>query len=374
MQHILIVDDEPFNVEVFTDVFRRMPYKIRSANSASEALEVLAGWTPDLIVLDVMMPEIDGLELCKKLKATPTLAHIPVLMLTARSGNGDEIRGFEAGATDYISKPFVRQVLQARVRALLRAKSDHDALRRSEQQMAAFVATVAHDLKSPLAAQIGLVDALAYDLHAPEASELIERVAASCRYSLDFINDLLDLMRAQSPIAELRPADTRELLDQACVRLFLLIQDTNADLHLPESLPTVNCDPDRVAQVFENLIGNAMKYVPPGVRPRVELAYEKKDEMCIFHVMDNGIGIAAEDQKRVFESFVRLHDRSTYQGTGVGLDIVKRIVEAHGGRVWINSEAGKGSTFSFSLPTTPQDAPGADALLATPGLSCRLRA
>ena len=119
MQKILIVDDEPFNIEVFKDAFRKMDYEIRAAESGHAALELLKEWAPDLIVLDVMMPEMDGLELCQAIKQEPACSMIPVLMLTARSSNGDIIRGFEAGANDYVPKPFVRQVLQARVRSLL---------------------------------------------------------------------------------------------------------------------------------------------------------------------------------------------------------------------------------------------------------------
>lgn len=353
MQSVLIVDDEPLNIEVFKDAFRRWSLEIRAANSGQEALGALAEWTPDLIVLDVMMPEMDGLELCRKIKDDERLSQIPVMILTARSGNEDIIRGFEAGADDYATKPFVRQVLEARVRALLRAKSGQDALRRSQQQMAAFVATVAHDLKSPLSAQIGLIEALRYDLGAPEAPDLVERIAAGARYSLDFVHDLLDLLRAQTALSKTTEVEAAAIVQQAIAHLSLEIEKSGATIEVETPFPVIHCDPDRILQVFRNLLGNSLKYVAPGVKPVVHISCGTKENSTVFNISDNGIGIEEEDRARIFESFVRLHDRSRYSGTGIGLDIVKRIVEAHGGSVWVKSDTHCGSTFSFALPRTP---------------------
>ncbi len=353
MQSVLIVDDEPLNIDVFKDAFRKWSLEIRSALSGAAALEILLEWTPDLIVLDVMMPEMDGLELCRKLKDDDRLTHIPIMMLTARSGNGDIIRGFEAGADDYATKPFVRQVLEARVRALLRAKSSHDAVRRSQQQMAAFVATVAHDLKSPLSAQVGLTEALRYDIGAPEAADLAERIAANARYSLDFVDDLLELLRAQTALSKTTETDAGTIVEKALKHLSVEIEKTGATIEVDDSLPVIHCDPDRILQVFENLLGNALKYVAQGVKPVVHISCENTEHSTVFHISDNGIGIEEEDQDRIFESFVRLHDRSQYSGTGIGLDIVKRIIEAHGGSVWVTDEDGDGSRFSFALPRSP---------------------
>ncbi len=352
MQSVLIVDDEPLNIEVFKDAFRKWTLEIRSAGSGAECLEILREWTPDLLVLDVMMPEMDGLELCRRLKDDDRLTHIPVMMLTARSGNGDIIRGFEAGADDYAKKPFVRQVLEARVRALLRAKSSQDAVRRSRQQMAAFVATVAHDLKSPLSAQVGLTEALRYDIGAPEAPDLAERIAANARYSLDFVDDLLELLRAQTALSKTTDIEAETIVAEALAHLSMEIAKTGATIEVDDDLPVINCDPDRVLQVFENLLGNALKYVARGVKPVVHISCEKTEHSTVFHISDNGIGIKEEDHGRIFESFVRLHGSSQYSGTGVGLDIVKRIVEAHGGRVWVTDD-GDGSRFSFALPRSP---------------------
>lgn len=353
MQSVLVVDDEPLNIEVFKDAFRRWPIEIRAATSGLEALEILEEWRPDLIVLDVMMPEIDGLELCRRLKEDERLIQIPVMMLTARSGNGDIIRGFEAGADDYATKPFVRQVLEARVRALLRAKTNQDALRRSQQQMAAFVATVAHDLKSPLSAQVGLIEALRYDITAPEVPDLVERIAANARYSVDFVDDLLELLRAQTALSKTAEVAAGTIVEAALAHLSMEIESAGAAIEVDDSLPVINCDRDRILQVFENLLGNALKYVARDVKPVVHISCEKTENSTVFHISDNGIGIKEEDRGRIFESFVRLHDRSQYSGTGIGLDIVKRIIEAHGGSVWVTSEVDGGSKFSFALPRSP---------------------
>ena len=351
MTRILIADDEPMNVEVFCDVFRRDNVEFRSATTGVEALAILESWKPDLIVLDVMMPEMDGIELCKRIKQDPDLGQIPVLMLTARSTKGDVIRGFDAGADDYVAKPFARKILQARVKALLRGKANHDALLRNQEQMTAFVAMVAHDLKSPLSAQIGLVEALQYAPEAPEASELVRRIHSIARFSLDFVNDLLELMRAQTPLTKVEPVDTGLLIQHALDQLTLQAKTAGADIRFDaESMPVITCDPDRIFQVFQNLVENAIKYVEPGRSPIVEIIYEEEPTAAVFKICDNGIGIADKDRKRIFEAFVRLHDHSSYQGTGIGLDIVKRIVEAHLGEVWVTNSDHGGSTFAVRIP------------------------
>ncbi len=357
---ILVVDDEPLNVDVFAATFRKSSLEIRGVHSGSEALSCVEAWEPDLFVLDVMMPEMDGLELCDHLRCDERFTTTPVLMLTARSDNDDIVRGFEAGADDYVTKPFVRQVLVARVQALLRVKRNHDALVRSQRDMESFVATVSHDLKSPLASQIGLLDALSQDLGAPEAPEILARLTSNANYCLEFVKQLLELMCAQRPLAELRPATIRELLDYAYARLATDFERTGAKLEVEDEPLEILCDPNRFSQVFENLIHNAMKYVAEGVVPRVSVSWSEDGHSTTIRVADNGIGIEPTDQERIFDSFVRLHNRDAYSGTGIGLDIVKRIVEAHSGRVEVESEPGAGSTFVITLSKSRQ--PAADAL------------
>ncbi len=144
------------------------------------------------------------------------------------------------------------------------------------------------------------------------------------------------------------------IVEKALKHLSVEIENTGATIEVDDnSLPVIHCDPDRILQVFENLLGNALKYVARGVKPVVHISCEITENSTVFHISDNGIGIKEEDQGRIFESFVRLHDRSQYSGTGIGLDIVKRIIEAHGGRVWVTDEDGDGSRFSFALPRSP---------------------
>jgi PAS domain S-box-containing protein len=224
-------------------------------------------------------------------------------------------------------------------------------LERSNADLEQFAYIVSHDLQSPLTVIAGFAELLARRSQGKldaKGEEFIAQIQEGARRQQRLINDLLDYSRVTTKGKEFTPVDCNTLLDQVLTDLSLLIEEKGAKItHDP--LPTIKADASQLGRVFQNLIGNALKFCREGV-PQVEIGAEPGEKEWRFRVRDNGIGIAPEDFDRIFKMFERLHDRSEYPGTGIGLAICQKIVERHGGRIWVESEPGRGSTFYFTIP------------------------
>lgn len=232
----------------------------------------------------------------------------------------------------------------------------NQALHRSNEELEQFAYVASHDLQEPLRIVASYSELLAQRY----AGKLDEKADKYIRYAVDaarrmqaLINDLLAYSRLSSKAKPLEPTDVNLVVDQAIANLKVLIRKSEVEL-TREDFPTVMADRIQMTQLFQNIIGNAIKFRGPEP-PRVHISVEVGNAEWVFCVSDNGIGIEPQYHRRIFEIFQRLHGREEYGGTGIGLSIVKKIVERHGGRVWVASEPGKGTRFSFTIPASDQD-------------------
>ncbi|AFZ18612.1 response regulator [Allocoleopsis franciscana] len=419
-KYILIVDDQPNNLRLLSTTLMDAGYKVKSAISSQMALIGLQTALPELILLDIMMPDMNGYQLCQQLKANTPTKDIPVIFLSALDDEADKLKAFELGGVDYITKPFKTQEVLARVKnqlTLVRQQQRineqnlqllqqnlrleqlnielvqaNTELLRSNKDLEEFAYIAAHDLRSPLQ----IIKAFTYLLSQKyqgvldEKAELyITRIVEAGNRMERLIQDLLNYSRIGTKALEVEPLDCNQILQQVLTNLQTEIESSGAAI-THEELPTVVGNATQLTQLFQNLICNAIKFRRPEVPPQVKISLEYKDcragiarevensgstdmggeqnplmmpaerQTCqynrvgewVFGVHDNGIGIKPEDFERIFLVFQRLHTSEEYPGTGIGLAICKKIVERHGGHIWVESDPDLGTSFYFTLSIT----------------------
>jgi len=223
----------------------------------------------------------------------------------------------------------------------------------AEEELKDFVQAVSHDLKNPLVSIHGLSSRLLRNYKkqlGEKGREYVEHIQAGTRQMEALISDLRTLSQIGQVIIEYEDVNTFELMGEVASSLQAQLKERGVKLTMKEELPVIRCDRGKIFQVFQNLVGNAVKYMGKPENPQIEVGYEDKGRSHLFYVRDNGIGIAPENHRKIFERFHRLKEMKGEEGTGLGLAIVKRVVRNHGGKVWVESEKHEGSTFYFTLP------------------------
>ena len=364
IRKILIVDDIEDNCLLIEDHLRhQLKCEFREASSGKAALKILENWHPDCILMDIMMPEMDGIEATKRLKEMPECHDIPVLMVTAKQEMDSFVDAFDAGAVDYIYKPLDRSTLVSRVKSALRSKEDLDRIKelnqqllQKKQELSSFSHTVSHDLKSPIVGAASLYDLFLYRIknEYPQLIEdeslkdILERIPQTFHKMLDFINTQLDYAEAGQVIGELEEVSMTKLINTVIENFDYAEREGMVSfVNLPE-MPQVRCDPIRMLKVWQNLIANSIKYRGSKNPVKIEFGSRKNNVSTNYWIRDNGPGILAEYQDKVFETNARLN--YDVEGYGFGLATVKKIVEAHGGKIWIDSEVKNGVSFVCELP------------------------
>jgi len=359
---ILVVDDQPINLKVIASVLGN-EYALSIANSGPNALKILENNTPDLILLDIMMPDMDGFEVCQLIKSNERIKHIPVIFLTAKTDIDDVVKGFQCGAVDYIAKPFSSTEVKARVQNHLNLKHALDELKIANNRLHELNATkdkffsiIAHDLRTPFSSIIALSEMLVqfikeknYD-GIEEYAALIEQ---SSNQAMDLLSNLLGWARSQTGRIEYKPEklNLSHLLDETAQMFDQIAMPKNIVIKRNYSQNTeVFADKQMISTVLRNLISNAIKFTRPGGEISLKVNTEKDEP--IVSVGDTGVGISPERLNKLFRIE---YNESTYgtaneKGTGLGLILCNEFVIKHGGRIWAESEAGKGSAFFFSLP------------------------
>lgn len=364
---LLVVEDGDAGRHALNQALSSAGFRVHEAPSGQKALDMAASLQPELIVLETRLPDIDGQEVCRILKEDPATRYIPVLQVSADVIRPeDRARGPDGGADGYLTQPFERPVLLATVRALLRARQAEEALRaaergreRQEQQLARLQAeleeiasSISHDLRSPLVSIGGCVQLLlegAEDKFSEESLELLTYTRDSVQHMGAMIKGLLAF--ARTGVGGLQPVecDANYVLGAAMRLLKDRVDQTGAQVtHDP--LPTVQADEGLLRQAFQGLLENGIKFHGDSP-PRVHVSARQEPEEWVFSIRDNGIGIDPAHFQKVFRLFQRLYpDNPDYDGAGIGLTICKKIVERHGGRIWLESQPGQGTTVHLTLP------------------------
>jgi two-component system sensor histidine kinase/response regulator len=401
--NIMIVDDTLPNLRVLAKMLTQYGYLVRGIPNGAMALTAATSEPPDLILLDIMMPEMDGYEVCRQLKENDRTQDIPVIFISALDEVLDKVKAFAVGGVDYIPKPFQAEEVLARVATHLALQSLRRqlerqviALQQANAELDAFAHTVAHDLKGPISNAVGFAELLK-DMHTTMSEEELDEylgTIAQVGCKMQSIIDALLLLAGVRKMEELTtgPLDMAQIVDDVQRRMAYMIEEYQADIIMPETWPVAVGYGPWVEEVWTNYLSNALKY--GGNPPSVELGYsigdcrsfgsaqdrleiadrgsqnaeslsgkgddlhqeEGKPEISDlrsnsihFWVRDNGCGLTSQEQARLFTPFTRL-GQLRVQGHGLGLSIVRRIVEKLGGQVGVESEVGQGSVFFFTLP------------------------
>jgi CheY-like chemotaxis protein len=379
---VLLVEDDPELPEILASLLAHDGLDLDCAATAAEALRKIQDRQPDLILLDLGLPDMDGLALLHQLKAAPPTQSLPVVVVTAWNNPQDKLRGFEAGASDYVTKPFEATELRARIRAVLRTKRLQDELTRANRELAAareaaeqsarakaeFLANMSHEIRTPMNGVIAMCGLLRETPLTPEQRTYVETIHSSGEALLSLINQILDFSKIEAGKLELEqlPFNLRQCVEEALDVLAARAAEKKLELTylMDDGMPEMFIgDINRIRQVLVNLLSNAVKFTHVGevvltVRMLSDPQKPPRAEAPLwlhFAVRDTGIGIPPERLPRLFKSFSQV-DASTarqYGGTGLGLAISRSLVEAMGGRIWVESAVQKGSTFHFTLPLRP---------------------
>jgi two-component system NtrC family sensor kinase len=390
---ILAVDDSVSYLHQLAGILHEEGYDVVLAHSGEEALELLAVESVDCILLDLVMPGLDGHETCRRIKSVPVVRDIPLIMLSGREERLTMLEGLSAGADDFISKSSAVDVLRARIRAQIRRKQFEDENRQiremllrkeleasearaarhlaetraalvdelerknqelqdANKELDAFSFSVSHDLRAPLRALRGFSDILARN-HGTgmtaDAQQLLSNVRLAAGRMDQLIEDLLRFSRlGRQPLAK-RPVDVIQVVGELVKELATEHADRQVDVHIAD-LPNVVGDISLLRQVFANLLSNAFKFTRDRKPATIEVRGVREGPETVFSVRDNGAGFDMQYAAKLFGVFQRLHSEDEFAGTGVGLSLAHRIVSRHGGRMWAEAQIDKGATFHFSIP------------------------
>ena len=342
---ILIVDDSPANVLLLVRMLTERGYTARTALSGTLALQAVHTELPDLILLDITMPEMTGYEVCERLKADTALKDIPVIFISALNETIDKVKAFHVGGADYVTKPFQLEEVYARIQT-------HLQLRRLERLRDDLTHMVVHDLRNPLAVIWNFLDILEFhEAHKLSASTqtLVTVARRSVEDLLNMIGSILDVSKMGAGEMKLHrePCDLDALTRAVLATTQPLPGNRTVTLDAPESSLTVPADVGLIRRVLQNLLSNALKVTPAGGDVRIVITPSRSEVRVA--VTDTGPGISPEYYQRIFEKFGQVEDRTNRLGTGLGLAFCKLAIEAHGGRIGVESEVGKGSTFWLAL-------------------------
>jgi len=331
---IMIVDDSPANLQLLEEMLHRQGWRVAEFPRGAMALRSATQNPPDLILLDIMMPEMDGFEVCRRLKADETLKEIPVIFISALDDVDNKVKAFSQGGVDYNS---------------------YERLRELEDHRDKLVHMIVHDMRSPLTGILGNAQLLEMDLKGTGHDKLasnVEEILITGRILKAMISTLLDISRMESnemPL-ERESCDLRNVISEALASLGGLVKETTIVYEPPSKAVTAFCDSEITRRIIENLTANAIKFTGKNGEVRIGLSQEESGAKVT--VSDTGPGIPPEYHKRIFEKFgqVAARQEGKKYSTGLGLTFCKLAVDAQGGRIGVHSEVGKGSAFWFTIP------------------------
>ncbi len=403
MDKILIVDDTTANLKLLTNLLTAHGYTVYPASDGELALEFVQSTLPDLILLDIRMPGLDGLEVCCRLKADERTRSIPIIFISILENAGDKVKGFQAGAVDYITKPFQQEEVLARIQTHLRLRTLTEQLEQkvrerttnltitnkrlqkeitereraqealqvlndkleervhertaeiaaSNKELEAFAYSVSHDLRAPLRhidGYLGLLRKWSGEALDEQVQYYIDVVSDSAKKMGLLIDNLLSFSRMGRNAMSIQSLALESLVREVIQEL----EPDNADRTIDwciGNLPMVEGDTILLRTMLTNLIDNAIKFTRPREKARIEIgSLSDRDSKTVIFVRDNGVGFDMAYVEKIFGVFQRLHRTEEFEGTGIGLANVHRIIARHGGRIWAEGEPNQGAAFFFTLP------------------------
>lgn len=364
---ILIIDDIPQNLQLLGTILKKKQYEVAVATGGQQALNALENISPDLILLDIMMPEMDGYEVCRRIKENVSTSHIPVIFLTGKTETDDMVKGFRIGAADYVTKPFNAAELLARVNTHLDLKRSHDLLQQKNRELEeinaskdTFFSIISHDLKNPFTGLLNLTQLLRDDLDELEHEEIREfadLINESAEQYYKLLQNLLQWARLERGQMEYNPeqVNLKELVTQSLSLFAVNAEDKQIELKnkiIDDS--SVYADPNMLDTVIRNLLSNAIKFTPEG--GHVEVQSAKENGHIQLAVVDSGIGIGQEQQEKLFRVGEVFTTEGTKEekGTGLGLLLCKQLVEKNNGLITIDSTPGEGTAIQVTLPLSEE--------------------
>ncbi|MDB9312407.1 hybrid sensor histidine kinase/response regulator [Spirulina sp. CS-785/01] len=347
---ILVVDDSPDNLFLVQSILEEEGYESQVCESGQDAIALLETTPPHLLLLDVMMPGMDGFEVTQRIRNNPHLPYIPILLITAYD-RASVVKGLDSGADDFIRKPVEVDELLARVRSLLRLKHSVDERDRIARQREDFVSRLTHDLRTPLIAadrMLELMQQEALGELSPEMAEVVGVMVRSNHNLLEMVNNLLAVYRYEAgrKTLNLSPVHLAQILREVIEELTPLAVDKGLILETEGLANDSIVEGDRLElrRVFANLIGNAIKFTKRG---SITVRLLQQPQKILIQVEDTGQGISPEDQKQLFQPFRQGNHQQ--DGSGLGLHLSRCILEAHGGEISVQSKVGQGSLFQVTL-------------------------
>lgn len=353
---ILIVDDLPDHLAFAGAILRQQGYRVHAAVSGQAALAFLEHHIPDLIVLDVHMEGMDGLELCRRIKQQEHTRDIPVIFVTADNHPAAITAGFEAGCCDYVSKPFVRAEYLARISAHLRIAQQTRALAEAYDELDRFCSAVSHDLKSPLGVMRMLLSALREELGGGldgEAARIVTMLDDKAGELTVMVNRLLEFSRMCNIQPSFEVLDLETML-RACFHEQQLAEPDRQIILRCDALPPVRGDAVLIRMMLKNILSNAFKFTRTREQAVITVGASEEDGFTVISIRDNGVGFDMAYAGRLFRIFQRLHDQSKFEGTGVGLAMADRIMRRHGGRIRMQGKVNEGAEVFLYFPRCEQ--------------------
>ncbi len=358
---IMVVDDTPANLRLLEIMLRERGYRVRAFPRGRLALAAAAKAPPDLVLLDVNMPEMDGYEVCQRMKADPLLEEIPIIFISALSETTNKLNAFRSGGVDYVTKPFQTEEVLARVANHLglretqrRLKESYVRLRKLEALRDNVTQMIVHDLRNPLMVVAGYLDmAIKKTVGSPkkDTARFLVSGRAALSQIQEMVTSILDVSRIESSRMPLRaaPLDLVEVARDSMAQLGPLSNGRTVNFKNPKGGVRIVGDRDLIERVIGNLLGNALKFTPDDGVIRVAVSASSRGGRV--EVSDTGPGLDAATRKQIFMKYHQAESHRRRHSTGLGLTFCKLAVEAHGGRIGVDSAPGKGATFWFELPS-----------------------
>ncbi len=362
---ILVVDDNETNLKILESLLHSEGFAVELVRDGLMAIEIASQLQPDIILLDIMMPGIDGYETCRRLKTDDATRDIPIIFLTTLSDTINKVKGFEVGAVDFITRPLQYREVLARINTHLtlyrqrqkiehRRRQDQLYFQKISQMKDEFLHAASHDLRNPL----GVILSGVYLLRRKEGldaqtQEVIERIERGAQRMKLLIANMLDLVRLETGMALGRASTSLHMLLKQVYEEHTPIAveaGIEFNLNLSDTDIIIFADAHRFVQMLENLLSNAIRHTPSG--GHIELGTRVEEEHVVVWVQDDGIGIPADDLPYIFEKFYRVEhaDQQLERGTGLGLSIVKAIIEQHQYAIEVKSNIDFGTTFTIYIP------------------------